>query len=684
MRPSGVAESPDPADAIVVRGRDPALLADAVRRLLPTTALSGRAVLLARLSPPTPASASVVHVVVDALVEAGCEVSIAGRLASRDRDRGHRSVGALAHAAGLTGRTERGRPYAVLDLADDLVPSPAPATSVLAGLPVPRAWLTADTRVVVGRAVTDLVDTYAGCLDTLLQAVPEVAGCEPADLAAEVARHPGPHLAVLDALDTSGGADGGRLPQVTETDTVVVARDPVLADVTLAGLLGVDRSSSSLVGRAVTLLGEPGGGVEGDLQPFAPVAHAHPLAVRAARRVARDTRLARVLSAATGGPDVGSVAADPVLAALRPIVTEAVRAAADPVGQAGLVALLGLAATLSAGGEAWAATMDKSKVERRVVPLGFDPADHPDADYDALPTQLAAIDAVVDRLPRSEDPDALRWCLVDGATVFEVRRIVAADFDAWVERVDVAEGISLMADYIGGRRVLVGEPSPTEAPGGSRQRQAERNLYLPQPNYLAAWGGEPIDVCKIELVERGPDRHRLLWRTVSSPNGSAAHDDGTLTFERTGDGATLVTIRGRQLFTLPPVLDAVDLPSVPELHGPLLEEAYRRFFTATFDNLEACFEGREHRIGRPPPDPSEPLLTESVRMLVDALTSRLGVGDQQREHGSPAARGGAPDPALDVHGFRHVPGPRSRPRSRDTGPAAARADGGSIDEAATS
>jgi hypothetical protein len=232
--------------------------------------------------------------------------------------------------------------------------------------------------------------------------------------------------------------------------------------------------------------------------------------------------------------------------------------------------------------------------------------------------------------------------------------------------------------------VLVGKPSPSENPGGSRQRQAERNLYLPQPNYLAAWGGEPIDVCKIELVERGPDRHRLLWRTVSSPNGSAAHDDGTLTFERTGDGATLVTIRGRQLFTLPPVLDAADLPSVPELHGPLLEEAYRRFFTATLDNLEACFEGREHRIGRPPPDPSEPLLTESVRMLVDALTSRLGVGDQQREHGSPAVRSGAPDPALDVHGFRHVPGPRSRPRRRDTGPAAARADGGSIDEAATS
>jgi hypothetical protein len=216
-----------------------------------------------------------------------------------------------------------------------------------------------------------------------------------------------------------------------------------------------------------------------------------------------------------------------------------------------------------------------------------------------------------------------------------------------------------MADYLGGRRVRVGEPTRSEQQGGSRQRQAERNLYLPQPNYLAAWGGEPIDVCKIELVEHGPDRHRLLWRTVSSPNGSAVHDDGTLTFERTVDGGTLVTIRGRQLFTLPAALDAVDLPSVPELHGPLLEEAYRRFFTTTFDNLEACCEGREHRIGRPPPDPSDPLLTESVRMLVDALTSRLGAGGGGAGGGAGTQHAGAQDPALDQHGFRHVRGPRA-------------------------
>ena len=152
------------------------------------------------------------------------------------------------------------------------------------------------------------------------------------------------------------------------------------------------------------MLGPPQGRVEGDLQPFAGVdAGPPPRRSAAARRAARDPRLARVLSAATGGPDAGSTPADPVLAGLRPVVTEAVRAATDAVGQAALVGLLGVVGALTEGGQAWAATMDKDRVDRRVVPLGFDPAAHPDADYDGLPGQLAAVDAVVDALPLPED-----------------------------------------------------------------------------------------------------------------------------------------------------------------------------------------------------------------------------------------------------------------------------------------
>ncbi len=187
-------------------------------------------------------------------------------------------------------------------------------------------------------------------------------------------------------------------------------------------------------------------------------------------------------------------------------------------------------------------------------------------------------------------------------------------------------------------------------------RQAERNLYLPQPNYLAAWGGEAIDVCKIELVERSADLHRLTWRTVKSPNGSAQFDDGSLTFARTTTG-TRAVVRGRQLFALPSSWSGVDLTVLPELRDPLLEEAYRRFFTTTFDNLEACFEGREFRIGRPPMDPTEPLLTQSLDLLLGAAKEWLG--DPAVEAGPrPEAPGRATARDVDAHGFRHVRGGR--------------------------
>ncbi|MDN5790775.1 MAG: hypothetical protein L0H25_07895 [Micrococcales bacterium] len=128
-----------------------------------------------------------------------------------------------------------------------------------------------------------------------------------------------------------------------------------------------------------------------------------------------------------------------------------------------------------------------------------------------------------------------------------------------------------------------------------------------------------------------------------------------------------MTIRGRQLFTLPPAWATVDLAALPEVRGPLLEEAYRRFFTTTFDNLEACFEGREFRIGRPPTDPEEPLLTESLQLLLGAAGDWLRTGTARGDGSGGAGDrvGGIDDVGgvdvvdeVDVQGFRHVRGSR--------------------------
>jgi hypothetical protein len=627
---------------MVVRGEGVAALASAVGRLKPP--LGGTAVVLARLSQPTPASAKVVHEVVDLLLEGGCdEVSVGCSLLAFDRDRGHTSVHELAQRAGIRGRTARGRAYVLVDLAADTVEAPVPETSVLHGRPVSALWAGATTRVVVGRAVTDLVDGYAGCLATLLGAAPEVAGAEAADVVVDLLTHLPPALVVVDALRPSVGPDGARLPETLDSGILVVGTDALAADTALAALLGEDRAASRLTQRAVERLGSPAGRVEGALTAVEGARRAHPLARSAARSLIADPRWERVLSAATGGPDEGAQATDPVLGVIRAAVTPLVAAADDPAGQAALTAVLGAAGAVQQGARAWSTGFDKSTVDRRQVPLGFDPGAHAGDDYDGLPGFFAPFDALLDGLPGNAD--GMRWRLVDGATVFEMARDIAADFDEFVVRVDVAAGISLMADYLGGRRVTV--------PGGSdasRTRQAERNLYLPQPNYLALWGGHPIDVCKIELVERDPDRHRLTWRTVHSPNGSATYDDGSLTFTRTSAG-TSAAVRGRQLFSLPPAWAGIDLAALPEVRNPLLEEAYRRFFTTTFDNLEACFEGREFRIGRPPPAPTEPLLTHSVDLLLGMARDWLG------EAGVAAALRG-PEVAVDPQGFRHIRGAR--------------------------
>lgn len=641
--------------------------------LVVSPSLRGRAVVLTGLSQPAPVSAAVTEELVDLLFEGGCDdVAVAAALTFGDRDRGHHSVQALAHTAGLTGRSRRGRPYEVVDLGESTVPASVPDTSVLAGRSVSSVWVEADVRVVLARGVTCLADAYDGCLAALLGAAPEVSGADPADVAADLLVYLPPALAVIDATVTSHGVDGRHVLRELATASIIVSNDALLADSTLATLLGQDRAGSRLVERALRVLGEPPGPVAGDLTPFRGVVRPHPLLINAFRRAAAEQSVARVLSAAMGGPDAGADAGDPVLAGIRGVLTPLVAAADEPAGHAALVGLLTVVAGVVDQTHGWSVPLAKERVSQVEVPLGFDPGSFGPDDYEALPTFFAPFEQLLvglqshDDLPTSSetgsgaapkrrltaDPGSMRWTMLDGAVVFETARVMAADFGEFVARVDVAAGISLMADYLGGRRVTVSVDDE-----GRVVRQAERNLYLPQPNYLAVWGGEPIDVCKIELVQRSATEQRLLWRTIDSLNGSATWDDGTLTFTDLGADGTRVTVRGRQLFTLPPAWSGINLDLAPELKTPLVEDAYRRFFTVTFDNLEACFEGRPFRIGRRAPTGDEPLATESLHQLMGVAQAWLDdrSADRAGFFGGPARE--EPD-EVDVKGFSHFGGAR--------------------------
>ncbi len=653
------------AAGCVVRGDDPAtLLLDAVGRATSPMghvldAVPGvRAVVLVVLSQPAPVNPALVERLVDLLHDAGAaDVVVGGGLSTADRDRGHASVGALAATAGYRGRTPAGRPCPVVDLHDRLLlvddaSTPAvPSSSVLHQQRVSAVWAEADVRIVLCRNVSDAVDGYAGALDALLGVLPEVAGADPADVSADVLEHLPPSFAVADAVVSSHGPDGRHVLRELRTGALVAATDALRLDVTLALLQGEDPAASRPVQRALQRRSPASGPVVGDLTPFEGWVRAHPLVRDAARRAGSSPPVRRLLAAAVGGPDPGADAvADPALRGLRSLLAPVVAAADDPVVRGTLIGLLGTVAALAQQVDGWTTTTAKHRVPRVVVPLGFDPAAYGDEEYDGLPAHLAPLDDLLTGVP--DVVDGMRWCLLDRAVVFETSRVVQAPFGAWVERVDVTEGISLMADYLGGRRVTVQADVD-----GRPVRQAERNLYLPQPNYLAHWGGEPIDVCKIELVERAAGRHALHWRTVLSPNGSATFDDGTLTFADVGDGRTRLSVRGRQLFALPPFWQAVDLDRVPEVKDDLVEDAYRRFFTTTFDNLEACYEGREFRIGSEPSDDG-PLATRSVQLLLDVALQWLGEQGLGAGDGGPGRPRGrvVPTPEVDVHGFRHFRG----------------------------
>ena len=306
--------------------------------------------------------------------------------------------------------------------------------------------------------------------------------------------------------------------------------------------------------------------------------------------------------------------------------------------------------------DAWEVMFAKSRVVRRDVPLGFEPGDYADDDYDAVADYLAPLEATASRAPASRS--GLRWCHHGDAVLFELARVLNAPYDEFVARVDIASAIRLMNDYIGGNSVVV-----TRDEQGRVTRQAERNMYLPQPNWLAFSGGAFIDVCKLEVVAYREGWRRIAWRTVHSPNGSAVHDDGTVTFRREGDQRTRVTVRGLQQFTLPPFWAAAEPWLVPAVKDQLVEESYRRFFTSTLDNFEACYEGRDFRVGRDrAPEDDEPLeqrLRQTWGVMRAVLPDRplesLLRARQKRARPSPDL--------VDEDGFQHFSG-NGRPAAR--------------------
>jgi uncharacterized protein (DUF362 family) len=647
---------PDLARAIAAADVAPAELAIVIKPELGA---------FARASPAA-TDPALVEALIDLLHERGfTNVAVAAARDSAALWAENRDVLVLADLLGYRFSTSGGVGYDIVDLGEDLGVAPFPEGAVLHGSTLARPWQEAGYRIVFAKSRTDERNAFALGLESLIGVLPLEDKdyyyhhrFDAAEVAVELLHATPIDFALVDAVVSAHGSAGGRAPLPISTNTIIAARSLVLADYAAAAKMGLDPHVSPVMARALRDIGLPAKfRVDGSLTPYAAWRNVHPLIVDSTRK-----RDAWVAASRTMKPWLQSL--DSELFPLKNPVNAKVNGAVaryfmtpdeDPFAFWLLVATNYYLSGIHRNLEIYRTFFDKDGLRRRPVSLGLDLAQFQPEDYERAAAELQPIAAMVEAL--EPDADGLRWRYLDEAIVFEFARVIPIPFDEFVAKVDVSRTIQFMNDYIGGVAVPVARDD-----AGRVTRQAERNLYLPQPNYLVLYEGSVIDVTKLEHATYGADEHRMVWKTIRSENDSARFDDGIVTFARVGED-TRVSICGRQLFTLPLFWQAVNLDLLPEIKALLVKDAYTTFFRRTMANFEAIAEGRDIAIGQPWHDPAvapgtEPLPIDRLSERFLQLKDKLGDSWLEDLKGLLQFRRTQPAPALiDAEGFRHFAAP---------------------------
>lgn len=626
-----------------------------------------------RRGSPAATDPALVESLIDMLANLGVTETLVGQ--SRATDSlwlENREVFLAADLLGYRYETSAGQAYDIVDLAEDIDPDVFDPSGPLAGVGLSRAWREADLRILFAANRTDEDDGYALTLAALPAVLPAIdkdyhyrQRRDIGQVVQTILEVAPADFALIDALVSGHGGGGRRAPLPLATGAVIAADDACMADLAGALKMGLDPFVSGLAAPALRAHETLSRGlILGPLEPWSGWINvdAQKIASLAARR--RWPEADRALRPVLQQVDRELFPfRDPVNDWLNGALAD-VAAAGDAVEGGGqLLAAVNLCVgEFGKAGEAWRISFDKDGLRRREAPINIEPADVADAAFEALAPELLGL---AERLRGiAAGAEGLRWRQDDGAVLFDGARRFPIAFASFCEAVEVGRTIQYMNDYIGGQSLILMRDAV-----GRPVRQIERNLYLPQPNYTAVGGGVTIDVTKIEAIDYTPGRRRMFWKTVRSENDSALADDGIVTFEALGDD-TLVTIMGRQHFRLPPLWAAIDRGLTAETRRWLVEDAYRRFLSRTFANLEAVAEGRDVRVGRAwSEDPAgEPMPLERL----SDLTRRVQAGEIDVERVFRAITGGGqrrrPSPVrIDEDGFRHfevAPDARTSPPGR--------------------
>jgi uncharacterized protein (DUF362 family) len=551
---------------------------------------------------PTGADPELVEHLIALLYRRGYDqVVVADGLGSADVWLENRELAILADLIGYRYVTDDNTPYDIVNLSEDVIDGGFSETGVLARSPLGRAWVEAHFRISLSKNKTHEEYAYSLGLQNLLGVLPlrdkEYHYChrfDPGDVCLELLSRTPVHFSLIDAVVSNHGSDGIRSTTPLATHTIIASENLLLTDWVAALKMGVDPYASPLHAKAFEVIGLPKPyAIKGDLSPYPGWKNVPMILSDSVRRRNSSVLIRQIIR-----PWFQSVNRE--LFPFRNPVDDRMNSFMgrffsgtdrSPLTLASSVGLNYFLAGLHDLMACYEIMYDKDRVRRKQASLGLDLETYHPGDYEAIVDYIEPLARIVAHTP--SDRNGLRWRYIDGSVLFEFSRHLPIRYDEFVTRVDISSAVRMMNDNIGGACVPVSRDK-----SGRIIYQAERDIYLPQPNWIAIFGGKMIDVGKLEFIRYEKDCHQIFWRTVASANHSATFDDGVVSFARDEAGTTKITIVARQQFALPLFWQVIPLDYFPQIKDVLVSEAYTTFFSRTLANLEAAFEGRDPGTGR--------------------------------------------------------------------------------------
>jgi uncharacterized protein (DUF362 family) len=552
----------------------------------------------------------------------------------------NRDVCVLAELVGYHFVTKRKHPYNVVDLSEEILDAGFPLESALRDTGLSKRWMDAHFRINFAKNKTHEEFGYALCVHNLLGILPlrdkeyhYRHRLKPWDICVDVVKRTPVHFNIIDAFVSNHGSEGSRAVHPLEVRTIIASPNALLADWTGALKMNVDPYVSPINAKALREIGLPKHyEILGDLSPYQDWKNVPPILLESVRKRNEAPTINRIIK-----PWLQSVNRE--LFPFKDVFNDRMNAVATKYlanldsNSLAFWATVGVnyATSFIQGSlEAFQTMYDKEHLRWKDAPLDINLADYSASDYEAVLDYMEPLQTIISQTP--PEPNGLRWRYLDGSVLFEFSRLIHAPFKDFVARVNITKAVQSMNDYIGGACVPVKRDR-----AGRIIYQAERNIYLPQPNWMVLFGGKMIDVGKLEFIQYKQREHTIWWRTLKSSNDSAEFDDGIVTFARENADQTRVTIVARQKFALPLFWQAVNIDMIPSIKDFLVVDAYSRYFTQTIANFEAQYQGRDCRIGKPwilgeESDSAPPL---NVEAMIKTLMT-VGNALQQNFGGLPA------------------------------------------------